>query len=155
MRKCEKCKKNILFGKICSTCKQHIIWDLQYAPKRQEFYNEQFDKENMLIGYYANIISSYIDIIWFMYKDLEYVPEYKNQIEPNNFEEAKKIYINKLKYKVDKIKQEKIKLLEQTGEVKYYTALVGLEEDIKDTIKTFPEFKNILKYDDLEKILNQ
>lgn len=154
MKKCEKCNKNIFSGRICKNCKHNLELGIKLAPSTQKFYMEEFNKENMLIGYYTNIIDSYIMILEYMYNDLEYLPEYKNQIEPDNFEDAKKIYKNKLKLKVEEIKQEKIKPFAKTGEVKYLTAIIGLVEDIKDTLKIFPQYKEELVYEDLEKIIN-
>ena len=154
MKKCEKCNKTILSGRICKNCYHKLELSIRTAPATQKLYMDQFAQENMLIGYYTNIIDSYIMVLEYMYKDLEYLPVYKDQIEPNNFEDAKKIYKNKLRLKVEKIKRDKIKPFEKTGEVKYLTAIVGLEEDIKDTLKIFPQYKEELRYDDLEKIIN-
>lgn len=154
MKKCEICNKTILKGRICKNCHHKLVIGLRIAPSTQKIYMEQFNQENMLVGYYVNIIDSYIDILEYMYKNLEYLPEYRNQIEPNNFEDAKKIYKNKLKMKVEQIKQDKIKPFAKTGEVKCLTAIIGLEEDIKDTLKIYPQYKNELTYEDLEKIIN-
>lgn len=155
MNKCKKCGRTIFKGKICKECHHHLELSVRLAPSTLKQYMENFEKKNMLIGYYANIIDSYILYLECLYNDLEYVPEYKNKIFPNNFEDAKIIYKNKLKDKVESIKQEKIKQLNKTGEVKYLTAIIGLEEDIKDTLKVFPQYKEELKYDDLEEITNR
>lgn len=155
MKKCEKCNKTIFSGKLCKNCLWLAEQNILSSPSTQKIYMDQFNQENMLISYYANIMHGYILSLEFMYKDLEYLPKYKNQIEPSNFEEAKKMMHINFKNKIEEIKKEKIKMFSKTGEVKYFTALVGLEEDIKDTIKLFPEFEKDLNYDDLEQIINR
>lgn len=154
-RRCEICNEKIFFGKLCNYCKQTSLYNIKYAPLSQKIFMDNFAKENMLISYYADIIEGYLLSLENLYRDLEYNQQYKNMIEPNNFKGALKIYKDKLNRKLYGIKVNKIKLLEDTGEVKYFTAIVGLEEDIKDTIKSHPYFQDILKYDDLEKIIEQ
>lgn len=155
MKKCERCNKIILIGRLCKNCLQNCDMNIRMAPLAQKIYMEEFDKDNMIVCHYANIIDSYMMSLKKMYDDMEYLPKYKSQITPNNYKDAEKICRAKLKNKIDAIKKEKIKPLAKTGEVKYFTAIVGLEEDIKDTIKLFPQFREELDYSDLEKIIDK
>lgn len=155
MNRCKKCNKRIFYGSICSNCLRLCELNIRTMPLSQQTHLDLLSKDNMPINYYVGVIDGFLIALKNMYDDLEYVPKYKEQIEPNNFKEAEILMRQKLKNRIEEIKQEKISWLNNTGEIKFLTAIIGLEEDIKDTIKEYPQYKNELNYDDLEKIIKR
>ena len=155
MNRCKKCNKRIFCGSICSNCLRLCELNIRTMPLSQQTHLDLLNRDNMPTNYYVGIIDGFLIALKNMYDDLEYVPKYKEQIEPNNFKEAEILMRQKLKNRIEEIKQEKISWFNSTGEIKFLSAIIGLEEDIKDTIKEYPQYKRELNYDDLEEIIKR
>lgn len=155
MNRCKKCNKRIFNGFICSNCLRLCELNIRTMPLSQQTHLDLLNRDNMPTNYYVGIIDGFLIALKNMYDDLEYVPKYKEQIEPNNFKEVEILMRQKLKNRIEEIKQEKISWFNNTGEIKFLSVIIGLEEDIKDTIKEYPQYKRELNYDDLEEIIKR
>lgn len=142
-----------LFSKGLSQKDKYLI-QAKSANESLEFYMKQFKDKNKTISECTNIIDAILIIFEELYKITPYIKN-EFEIDPNNFEDFKIMYLNKLRDLIDDRKQEILEKYNKSGELRYYSQLVNLNDEIKQAQKSFPEYSDYLKNDDIEKIISE
>ena len=117
-----------------------------------ENHHQKLENENTNISVCVNIIDGLLLIFEELYKITPYIKK-EFEINPDNYEEFKELELNKLDIIIKERKNKIIKKYNETGQVRYYTQLVNLNDEIKEAQKTFPEYKKYLENKDIEKII--
>lgn len=134
--------------------KRDYLIQARSACNTLEIHNKTLENKNTTITECANIIDGLLLIFEDLYKITPYIKrEFK--IEPDNYQDFKKLYLNKLRSIVFNRKKEIIDKYESTGELRYYSQLINLNDDIKSAKELFYDYKDYLKNDDLEKIISE
>ena len=141
-----------LFSKGLSQ-KDKYLAQANSAINLMNFYDKEL-KGNISIEQCTNMISSLTVVFEELYKITPFI---KNEfdIQPDNIEDFKKLYGNKLRSIVYDKKQEILEKYNKTGQLRYYSQLVNLNDEIINSKKLFPEFIEYLDNDDLEKIISE
>lgn len=142
-----------LFSKGLSQKDKYLI-QARSAFDTLEFHKKELENPNTDIVTCANIIDGILLIFESLYEILPYI---KNEvdIEPDNYDDFRNMYLNNLKLIVEERKQKIIEKYNKTGQLRYYSQLVNLNDDIKKAKKIFYAFKDYLINDDLEKIISE
>lgn len=142
-----------LFSKGLSQKDKYLI-QARSACDTLEFHKKELENPNTDIVTCANITDGILLIFESLYEILPYIKD-EFEIEPDNFEDFKQIYLNNLKTIVEERKKEILDKYKKTGQLRYYSQLVNLNDDIKKAKKIFYAFKDYLINDDLEKIISE
>lgn len=134
--------------------KEKYLIQAESAINLMNIRNEELENNNLDIVQCANIIDGLIMVFDELYKITPFI---KNEfdIQPDNIEDFKKLYGNKLRSIIYDKKQETLEKYNKTGQLRYYSQLVNLNDEIINAKKLFPEFIEYLNNDDLEKIISE
>lgn len=134
--------------------KEKYLIQAESAINLMNIRNEELENNNLDIVQCANIIDGLIMVFDELYKITPFI---KNEfdIQPDNIEDFKELYGNKLRSIIYDKKQETLEKYNKTGQLRYYSQLVNLNDEIINAKKLFPEFIEYLNNDDLEKIISE
>ena len=134
--------------------KEKYLIQAESAINLMDIRNEELENNNLDIVQCANIIDGLIMVFDELYKITPFIKN-KFDIQPDNIEDFKELYGNKLRSIIYNKKQEILEKYNKTGQLRYYSQLVNLNDEIINAKKLFPEFIEYLNNDDLEKIISE
>ena len=141
--------------KACNNCKERIVMDIQM---QQENFNRILGDINRGYKRLEPYLSRYqilLDIMEDVYDELQYVSEIVH-LTPDNFEALKNDLIeNNLKSVIRDMKLMLIHRFNETGEISAFRAIKKLRDEILDMQIKYPQFKEYLTTDELQKIIDK